>query len=116
MNTLAAGLTQNVIKDPGAFVGSALAGGTAGALLGGGIPNVGLGGIGSTALQHLAAAGIGKNWISRSRHCRTIQSTETDNLYPLRYWKEESQSRVKLYKELEQKCSCYRVRLFFKDK
>ena len=54
MNTLAAGLTQNVIKDPGAFVGSALAGGTAGALLGGGIPNVGLGGIGGGARTGIA--------------------------------------------------------------
>lgn len=54
MNTLAAGLTQNVIKDPGAFIGSALAGGTAGALLGGGIPNIGLGGIGGGARTGIA--------------------------------------------------------------
>ena len=54
MNTLAAGLTQNVIKDPGAFLGAALGGSIGGALLGGGIPNVGLGGIGGGARTGIA--------------------------------------------------------------
>ena len=45
INTLAAGLTQNVIKDPGAFVGSALGGAGVGFLAGQGVPGVGLGGI-----------------------------------------------------------------------
>ena len=54
MNTLAAGLTQNVIKDPGAFIGSALTGAGVGALLGGGIPNIGLGGIGGGARTGIA--------------------------------------------------------------
>ena len=54
MNTLAAGLTQNVIKDPGAFIGPALTGAGVGALLGGGIPQIGLGGIGGGARTGIA--------------------------------------------------------------
>ena len=54
MNTLAAGLTQNVIKNPGQFVGSALGGAGVGFLAGQGIPSVGLGGIGGGARTGIA--------------------------------------------------------------
>ena len=77
MNTLAAGLTQNVIKDPGSFIGAALAGGTAGALLGGGIPNVGLGGIGGgvrTGIALKALADVGGN-VAGTTDGQTLLST-----------------------------------------
>ena len=59
MNTLAAGLSQNVIKDPGSYIGSALAGAAGGALLGGGIPSIGLGGIGGGARTGIAIKALG---------------------------------------------------------
>ena len=77
MNTLAAGLTQNVIKDPGDFIGSALTGATAGALLGGGIPNVGLGGIGGgvrTGIALKALADVGGN-VAGTTDGQTLLST-----------------------------------------
>ena len=65
MNTLAAGLTQEVLQDPGYF----LAGGTAGAVTGaaaavlgfkGGNSSVGLGGIGGAARTGIQIAGLTK--------------------------------------------------------
>jgi hypothetical protein len=77
MNTLAAGLTQNVIKNPGAFLGSALTGATAGALLGGGIPSIGLGGIGGgarTGIALKALADVGGN-LTGTTDGQTLLST-----------------------------------------
>ena len=65
MNTLAAGLTQEVLQNPGDFIGMSIAGagvGAALALLGnkGGNSSVGLGGIGGAARTGIQIAGLTK--------------------------------------------------------
>lgn len=65
MNTLAAGLTQEVLQDPGYFIGMGVAGGGLGAalaLLGnkGGNSSVGLSGIGGAARTGIQIAGLTK--------------------------------------------------------